>query len=256
MKKMLFLPVSLMIAALAIAQPASAEELTVSAAASLKEAFTAAKTAFEKTHPEVNVLLTFASSNACLRQIQEGAPVDVFASADQETMDKAQQGALIVPETRVDFARNDLVLISPSGSPLQEMAFADAIKMLENPSVTRVAIGKTESVPAGRYAQSALESIGKWDILQPKFIFGQNVRQVLSYAMQGEVDGAFVYRTDALKGKEKVRILATATGHKPILYPAAVCNTGKNAEAGKAFVRFITSAEGQKILADHGFSRP
>jgi molybdate transport system substrate-binding protein len=248
--------ITAMIFAFVFAIQASAAELTVSAAASLKEAFTAVKAAFEKQHPDTAVLLSFAGSNTCLRQIETGAPVDVFASADQETMNKAEAAKLILPATRRDFARNDLVLIVPSDSNIQKAPFAEAVNGLVKDEVRRIAVGNPESVPAGRYAKAALTSCGKWEVLQHKYIFGQNVRQTLSYATQGEVDAALVYRTDALKGQDSVRIIAVAEGHNPILYPIAVCNTGKNAPAGEQFVMFVMSEQGQMILAQYGFSRP
>ena len=164
-----------------IATGAFAAELTVSAAASLSESFTQISQEFTK-ETGVKVNLNFASSNNLLRQMEQGAPVDVFASADQETMDSAQKKSLIDPATRKNFALNDLVLITPaSGSLAGPEALAGA-------DVKHIAIGTPESVPAGRYAREALTSAGMWENLRSKFVFGNNVRQVLSYIQRGEAD--------------------------------------------------------------------
>ena len=229
--------------------PARADEVTVSAAASLTNAFTELKGLFEKEHPGLTVNTNFAASNPLLKQIQEGAPVDVFASADQATMDKAVESGVIIQGTRRDFALNDLVLIVPKGAP--KPAGLDGLS-----AFARVAIGSPNSVPAGRYAMASLKSAGLWESLQPKYITGNSVRQVLDYVARGEVDAGFVYRTDALQMKEKVDVVMNVEGHAPVSYPIAVVNTGKNAAAGKEFAAFVLSAPGQAALARYGFSRP
>ncbi len=229
--------------------PARADEVTVSAAASLTNAFSELKGLFENEHPGLTVNTNFAASNPLLKQIQEGAPVDVFASADQQTMDKAEQCGVLVPGTRVDFALNDLVLIVPKGAP--KPADLQGLSALG-----RIAIGNPDSVPAGRYAKASLTTAGLWDILQPKFIPGNSVRQVLDYVSRGEVDAGFVYRTDALLRADKVDIVLNAEGHDPVSYPIAVVNTGKNAAAGKEFTAFVLSGAGQVVLAKYGFSKP
>ncbi|WP_418764962.1 molybdate ABC transporter substrate-binding protein [Mailhella sp.] len=230
-----------------IATGAFAAELTVSAAASLSESFTQISQEFTK-ETGVKVNLNFASSNNLLRQMEQGAPVDVFASADQETMDSAQKKSLIDPATRKNFALNDLVLITPaSGSLAGPEALAGA-------DVKHIAIGTPESVPAGRYAREALTSAGMWENLRSKFVFGNNVRQVLSYIQRGEADAGFVYRTDALAGGKDVRIVTAMTGHKPVCYPIAVTKDSASQEAAKRFVDFVLSPRGLSILADHGFS--
>lgn len=228
---------------------ANAAEMTVSGAASLTNAFTALKDAFEKKTPDCTVHTNFAASNPLLKQIQEGAPVDVFASADQETMDKAEKGNLIDPKTRKDFVRNDLVLIVPKGK-------TKPAKLSDISTYARIAIGTPASVPAGRYAQQSLTAAKLWEGLQSKFVYGNNVRQVLDYVARDEVDAGIVYKTDALKQKDKVEIALTLENHKAILYPIAVVNTGKNPQMGKKFVDFALSPEGQAILQKYGFMAP
>lgn len=228
---------------------APAAEMTVSAAASLTNAFAELKTAFEKAHPGLTVHTNFAASNPLLKQMQEGAPVDVFASADQETMDKAQKAGLIKPESRKNFVSNTVVLIVPAQGP----RFEDLAGLRK---ARRIAVGSPESVPVGRYSRDALQSAGLWESLQPSFIYGNSVRQVLDYVARGEVDAGIVYATDARQRADKVSVCLTLTGHKPVTYPIAVATTGSNAATGQAFVDFALSPQGQAILASYGFSRP
>ena len=179
------------------ALPAQAAEMTVSAAASLTNAFTELKTLFEKSHVGLTVHVNFAASNPLLKQIQEGAPVDVFASADQATMDKAVASKVVNPATRKNFAQNNLVLIVPTGA--QKPAKLDELKTYK-----RVAVGNPDSVPVGRYTKAALTTAKLWDALQPQLILGNSVRQVLDYVARGEVDAGFVYGTDAKQLASKV----------------------------------------------------
>ncbi len=239
-------------AGLGLSTQAKAEDLYVSGAASLTNAFDAIKAEFVKKNGSVNVLTNYAASNPLLKQMQEGAPVDVFASADQATMDKAQEGKLIDPATRKNFALNDLVLIVPSDSKVEVKEVASLV----TDAVKRIAIGNPDSVPAGRYTKEALTNAQLWDKLSPKYINSSSVRQALDYVSRGEVDAGFVYRTDALNAGEKVKIVAVVEDHEPVSYPIAVATTGKNAADGAKFVDFVLSDEGQAILARFGFSRP
>ena len=229
--------------------PAHAAEMTVSGAASLTNAFTEIKGLFEKKHSGLTVHVNFAASNPLLKQIQEGAPVDAFASADQATMDKAVASKVVDPATRKNFALNDLVLIVPAGS--KKPAKLEDIKALK-----RVAIGNPDSVPAGRYAKAALVSAKLWEGIQPQLILGNSVRQVLDYVARGEVDAGFVYRTDAKQLSGKVDVVMVVGGHDPVSYPIAVATTGKNPKMGQEFLNFVLSPEGQAVLAKYGFSKP
>ena len=228
---------------------AQAGEMVVSGAASLTNAFGELKALYEKKHPGLTVHTNYAASNPLLKQMQEGAPVDVFASADQETMDKAEKAGLIDPATRRDFVSNKLVLIVPRGGK-KPAGLADLS------GARRIAVGNPDSVPAGRYARESLTRAGLWETLSPRFIMGNSVRQVLDYVARGEVDAGFVYATDARQMADKVEVALVAEGHKPVLYPVAVATTGKNAAQGKAFVDFLLSSEAGEVLARYGFSRP
>lgn len=236
---------------LLVVQPSGimAEEMVISGAASLTEAFTELKSIFEKQRPGLTAHVNFASSNPLLKQMQEGAPVDVFASADQATMDKAVESKIVDPATRADFARNGLVLIVPKGGKTPT-----ALKDIQQ--FERIAVGNPDSVPAGRYARDALVTAKLWDAVQSKLILGASVRQTLDYVTRGEVDAGFVYATDAIKQADKVDVVMPLTGHAPVLYPIAVALTGKNPKMGKAFLDYILSAEGQAVLGKYGFAKP
>ena len=232
------------------AQAAVKAEITVSAAASLTNAFTTLARQFEARHPGVTVRTNFAASNPLLRQIEAGAPVDVFASADQETMDKAQQGDWLLPGTRADFTANTLVIIVPQGARVRP----STPQGLRHEGVKRIGIGNPDSVPAGRYARDALIKAEEWEALAPKYVVGQSVRQVLDYVARGEVDAGFVYGSDAVAGKDKVQVMGPLRGHKPILYPLAVLKNGAQPKLAQQFTDFVRSPEGQAVLESHGFS--
>jgi molybdate transport system substrate-binding protein len=229
-----------------------AQALTVSAAASLTNAFRAVGQAFEKTRPGVKLTFNFAASGPLLAQIQQGAPVDVFASADQETMDRAAKANLLADGTRVDFARNTLVLIVPATAPAPPQQLAD----LGGAAYRRVATGTPSSVPVGRYTVAAVQDAGLTAALAPKWIYGESVRQVLNYVARGEVDAGFVYRTDALIEMDKTRIALTVPTRTPVSYPIAQVAASGNAALGRDFIAFVRSDAGERILDGFGFSKP
>ncbi len=238
---------------LSFAERSSADqELTVSAAASLTNAFTELGTKFESLHPGTKIIFNFAASGALLQQIEQGAPVDVFASADQKTMNQAKEKKLILDDSRKDFVSNSLVLIVPAASKLSIKSAQD----LTQKDVSKIALGKPETVPVGRYTQEALTNEGLWETLGPKFIPADTVRQVLDYVSRGEVDAGFVFATDAAVAKEKVRVAAKMEKHQPIVYPVAVLAATQKKELAQRFVDFILSAEGQEILSRYGFGKP
>ncbi len=228
-----------------------AADLTVSAAASLTDAFKVIKTQFEKANPGVTVLTNFAASGPLMRQIESGAPVDVFASADQKTMDQAAQKNLIVPATRIDFVRNALVLIEPAGAKTG----LKSMSQLTQPEVKRIAIGNPETVPAGRYAKESLIAAKLWEAVAAKLVPGESVRQTLDYVARGEAEAGFVFATDAKVAGAKVRVVAEAPTTTAVRYPIAVVAASKNPKA-KAFVDFVAGPEGQKILQEFGFKKP
>ena len=236
---------------MALASPvvAQANELTISAAASLNNAFTELKDEFLKENKGVTIYTNFAASNNLLKQMEQGAPVDIFASADQETMDKAQAGSLIAPESRKNFVENALVLITPKSNNTVK-SLADLEK------ANKIAIGAVATVPAGRYAKTYLEEKNLWSKLESKLIFGEHVRQVLEYVSKDEVDAGFVYKTDAFVAQDKLNIIANADSSDKIIYPIAIAKNTQNKELAQKFIDFVLSDKGQAILAKYGFQRP
>ncbi|SFR05667.1 molybdate ABC transporter substrate-binding protein [Desulfoscipio geothermicus] len=222
--------------------------LIISAAASLKDAAEELKDIYITKHPEVNITYNFASSGTLQKQIEEGAPADVFISAGKPQMDALAEKDLIVKETRQDLLSNEIVLITQSDSNLagfEELAGSD---------VEKISIGTPESVPAGKYAKEALISLGLWEKIQPKLVFAKDVRQVLTYAETGNVDAGLVYRSDTVIG-EGIKIVAAAPAgsHKPIVYPMAVIKGTGHPEEAKAFTEFISGEEAAQIFTKYGF---
>ncbi len=231
---------------------AQAGELTVSAAASLTNAFKDIAQDYEAQHPGTKVLLNFGASGALLQQMAKGAPVDVFASADQETMDEAGRQGLLAAGERQDFVRNTLVVIVPVDSKLA----LGRLKDLQQAGVARIAVANPASVPVGRYTRGALDKAGLWSAIEAKAVGTQNVRQSLDYVARGEVDAGFVYATDAAVMKDKVRVAFEVPVDTPILYPIARTAASANAEEARGFVAHVLSPAGQAVLGRYGFQKP
>jgi molybdate transport system substrate-binding protein len=233
---------------------AQAGDVHVSAAASLTNAFTDIARSYEARHAGTRVLLNFGASGALLQQMAKGAPVDVFASADVETMDAAAKQNLIANGERRNFARNSLVVIVPRDSRLALGRLQD----LAQPQVGRLAIANPASVPAGRYTRHALEGAKLWTAIEAKAINTQNVRQSLDYVARGEVDAGFVYGTDAALMKDKVKVAFEVPLDVAIAYPIArtAAGIGSNAAEANGFVDFVLSPAGQAVLAKYGFQKP
>ena len=231
---------------------AGGAEVTVSAAASLTTAFKELAPLFTAANPGVVVRLNFGASGALLQQMAAGAPVDVFASADVETMDQAQSRKLIDATWRRDFAANTLVLVVPAAASAAPNTLAD----LARPEFARIAIGWPASVPVGRYAKGALEAAGLWARIEPKTIGAGNVRQALDYVARGEVDAGFVYATDAALMAGKVRVALTVPTATPLLYPVAPVAGSANLTLARRFVVFLSSEAARSVLSRHGFGAP
>ena len=231
---------------------AHAGDLVVSAAASLTNAFKDVAQAYEKEHAGTKVILNFGASDVLLQQIVKGAPADVFASADQKAMDKAVEEKAVKPESRVDFAANQIVLIVPTDSK----ANITALKDLTRDDVKRIAYGNPASVPVGRYTQGALQAAGLWDAVQAKSVLAHNVRQSLDYVSRGEVDAGFVFATDAAVMPDKVKVAVRVPSQTPVTYPIAVTARDTAAKEAKSFVAYVMSPAGQEILSRYGFQKP
>ena len=218
-------------------------EITVSAAISLKDALKDIGEEFQKKNPEVRIYFNFGASGTLEKQIEQGASVDIFASASKKEMDMLEEKGLVLGSTRKDFAKNRLVIIAPSRLRIEE---------LRDKNVKKIAIGDPRTVPAGRYAETFLKNAGVYESLAPKLIFAENVRQVLDYAERGEVDAGFVYFSDTLKSNMNVSEV-NDTFYPPIVYPIAVIHDSQNPEISKQFIEYIISDEGQTILRRYGF---
>lgn len=223
-------------------------ELLVSAAASLTESFKEIGKSFAAKNPGVKVCFNFAGSGPLLQQIVQGAPVDLFASADQETMDKAEKGGFVLPGSRMNFTGNSLVLIAPVKTSL-----VTGLADLKSSRVQKIALANPASVPAGKYAKAALEKQGLWEGLAPKCVMGISVKQALEYVLRGEVEAGFVFATDAASAKERVRVVAAVPTDRPIVYPAAIVAASANQAKAQAFLQYLRSPEAQAILTKYGF---
>ncbi len=248
----LLLSVALAAAAALPLAAAAQQQITVSAAASLTDAFKELGPKFEALKPGTTVRYNFAASGALLQQIAQGAPVDVFASADQPTMDKANEQKLVDAATRRNFVTNSLVLIEPATGGTGIKALAD----LNGAAVKKIAIGKVETVPVGRYTKQVLDGASLWATLEPKFVQGDSVRQVLDYVARGEVDAGFVYATDAALMAGKVKVVLSPNPSSPVTYPVAVVADSKQKALAGDFVAFLTSDAAQQVLQKYGFGKP
>ena len=227
------------------------KEITVSAAISLKNAFEEIGKGYEANNRGTKVVFNFGASGDLMRQIEGGAPVDVFASAAQKDMDEAGKKGLISPGSRINFASNSVVLVVPANTKVKITSFED----LKSGSIKKIAIGNPRTVPAGRYAEEVFAYYKIIDAIKDKFIYTENVRQVLDYVARGEVDAGVVYSTDASVRAKDVKIAATApeAGHKPVVYPIALVNATKNKKAAEEFILLVASPEGKSILGKYGF---
>lgn len=231
---------------------AGADEILVSAAASLTDAMNEIGAAYTRRNPGTVVRFNFGASGALEKQIEQGAPVDVFASASPKEMDALERANRIVTGTRVDIAGNRLTLIAPLHSPLRHW------DDLRSAAVRRIAISNPDSVPSGRYAQESLAKRGLWGVVQPKAVLCENVRQTLAYVAGGNVDAGVVFATDAQIENRRVRIVDTGIpgkDHDPIVYPAAVVSAAPNAPVARRFVSFLLGPESQSIFARFGFTK-
>jgi molybdate transport system substrate-binding protein len=222
--------------------------LLVSAASSMRQALEEIGKRYEQTHG-VTLQYQFGSSGSLQKQIEQGAPVDLFISADTKQMDALEQQGLIDPATRTNIVRNELVLLVPKSNP-------SGITRLEDLNKARlIAIGDPRTVPVGTYAQAWLKWAGIWGDLQPsQFSLGKDAGQVLAYVEQEAVDAAIVYRSDARRAKG-VKEVATAPEelNRMILYPAAVIKTSPFRQEARAFLEYLLSGEAQKVFSSVGF---
>ena len=228
-----------------------AQELTLSVAISMKEAIEELGRGFTQSRSGVTLRYNFGSSGELQKQIEAGAPVDLFVSAAQRQMEELQQKGLIVAATRRVFARNVLTVVKPADSKLDLSKPNDLL----DPRVQRIVIGNPRTVPVGQYSEECLRTLGLWDRVQAKLVFAENVRQALDYVSRGEVDAGFVYTTDAALRATRVReaLRPGEDTYRPIVYPAAVVKDSRHPELARAFVELLVGAQGRAVLTRFGF---
>lgn len=234
-----------------VTQALAAQEIVVSAASSLTNAFRDLGKTFEATHPGARVTFNFAASDVLVTQIAKGAPADVFASADQEAMNRGEAAGAMLPGTRRDFAANALVLVVPAAAT-PPAALADLV----HERFRKVALGSPQTVPAGRYAKEALAAAKLSALLEARLVFAQNVRQVLDYVARSEVEAGFVYATDAAIMPDKVKVAFDVPTPTPARYPIAVVKDSKHPDLARTFVALVASDAGQAVLRRYGFRAP
>jgi molybdate transport system substrate-binding protein len=223
--------------------------LTVSAAASLKDALTAIDQDFQRAHPDIAITPNFGASGTLQLQIEQGAPVDVFISAAPQQMDALAAKNLLLTDTRANLLENELVLIVPKDSKTVA-SFAD----LKRADVRVIAVGDPRSVPAGTYAQQVLTALGIYDAVKSKMTLATDVRQVLADVETGSAEAGLVYSTDAaISAKVRVVMDAPAGTHRSIVYPAAVLRSSMNPEAAREFVKYLASPEARAVFLKFGF---
>lgn len=241
--------------AVAVAAPVAMADVTVLAAASMKNALEEVAATYT-AETGVKVVQSFAASSALAKQIEAGAPADLFVSADLEWMDYLQQRKLINADTRRNLVGNALVLVAPTGSPatIQLVKGVDLTPLLGADG--RLATGDPSNVPVGRYAKTALEHLGTWSAVEPRLARAENVRVALSLVSRGEAPLGIVYSTDAAVDKG-VKVIATfpADSHPAIIYPVAV-TTASTDPGADGFLAYLASGTAKAIFDRHGFTTP
>ncbi len=226
-----------------------AAEILVSAAASLTDALTEIGRAYE-SNGKARVRFNFGSSSELARQIDEGAPADIFFSADLEKMDALERKGRIDPATRKNLLSNRLVLVIPQDSKLNLRAPKDLLR----PEVKRIALAQPETVPVGIYVKTYLESEGLWEKVASKIIPVLDARATLTSVESGNVDAGFVYKTDAAISKKIKAVYEVSLEKGPqIIYPVAVIKVSKNKEAAGDFLKFVSSQAGKNVFRKYGF---
>jgi molybdate transport system substrate-binding protein len=240
------------IAAGTASPPQAQQQLTIFAAASMKNALDDINTAFTKK-TGIKMVASYAATSALMRQIEQGAPADIFASADLEWMGYGLKNKLIDPATRVNLLGNRLVLIAPKDSKITEMKLEKGVDLAKLIGDGRIATGEVKSVPVGRYAVAALEKLGMWSSVEKRMAMVENVRVALTLVARGEAALGIVYETDA-KVEPGVKIVAhfPADSHPEIVYPVAA--TVKANAGAPRYIDFLQSGTSKGVFEKYGFS--
>ena len=225
-------------------------ELSVFAAISLTDALTEIGTAFT-TESGVRIFYNFAASTTLQRQIEKGAPADVFISASPRQVIALETGGLLEDESHRNLLTNRLVLVSDEAAEIS----VDTPANLAVPEISRIAIGHPSIVPAGAYAKEALMHFELWETLNPKLIFGTDVRATLAYVTSGNVDIAIVYKTDTIVSDSiKVLYHVPPEAYTPIIYPAVVLKNSSQKQLARQFITYLQSTEKSEVFEKHGFT--
>ncbi len=236
------------------ASPAAARDnsLTVFAAASMKNALDDVDAAYT-AKTGVKIVASYAASSVLAKQIEQGAPADIFMSADTDWMDYAAARKAINEPTRIDLLGNSIVLVAPKDSKVDNITISQGFDLARLAGAGRIATGDVNAVPVGKYAKAALEKLGAWQAAAPKFAMAESVRAALTLVARGEAALGIVYSTDA-KVEPGVKIVGTfpADSHPPITYPVAATTTAKPEAA--SYLAFLRSSAAKAIFEKYGFS--
>ncbi|WP_261129943.1 molybdate ABC transporter substrate-binding protein [Bacillus sp. Marseille-Q3570] len=225
-------------------------EVYVLAAASLNNAMKQVEKEFEDTHPEIDLITSFASSGTLQRQIEQGAPADVFISASEVEFDRLRNKELIHPDYSKTILSNELALVTNKSLHAEIQKPDD----LTSDGINRISIGAPESVPAGKYAKETLEKLKLWKQIENNIIYAKDVQQVLSYIETGNVDAGFVYKSDAkTSSKVEIQSIIESDLHSPILYPAGVLKNTQHLEEAKQFYEFLSNKQTMETFIEFGF---
>ena len=224
------------------------DELTIAAASDLTPAFEEIGRAFESAN-KTKVVFTFGSTGMLTRQIENGAPFDLFAAANVSYIDELDKKGLIISDSKAVYARGRITLWTPNTSNIRLQGIAD----LARPEVMRIAIANPDHAPYGLAAKQALESVGIWERVRPKLVFGDNIRQTFQYAETGNVDIAIVSLSLSTESRGRWTLIPEEL-HQPIDQGLGIIKTTKNEKAARAFAAFLTGPQGQAILKKYGFS--
>ena len=238
--------VTVLLFSLLLAAPARAGDINLSVAASLTDVINELSLGFAKTHPGVRFLKNYGASGQLAKQIENGAPSDLFISANLEWMDYLKNKKLVDSASIGNFTYNTLVFAGRPGK---------ASSMQDLPKLEKIAIGSPMSVPAGEYALEALKKAGLDRQLEKKLIMAKDVRECLMYAERGEVDGAFVYKTDALQARQAKILFAVPQKLYPrVTYPMSLTLAGAKNKDAAAFFSYLRSKDAKTVLAKYGFA--
>ena len=226
------------------------ESLVVSAAADLMPAFTEMGMLFEK-ESGIKTTFNFGSTGQLAQQIEKGAPVDLFAAANQSYIDELEKKGLIISETRALYAQGRIVIWTRMESRLKPAALED----LTNPEISKIAIANPDHAPYGGAAREALQSAGIWEKVSPKLIFGENIRQTMQYAESGNVAAAIVALSLCRQGEGRWVVVPSEL-HKPLNQALAVIKNSRHESEARRFAQFINSETGRGIMRNYGFTLP